>query len=148
MISEQRRKNADGYEYARRIGGQVVALEEAGVLPEHITVVGASKGASIAAAASFQIKDPLLNFVLLGTCHPDMLSEWKSGRMKLYGNVLAIGDAADTEYSGSCEELFGLSDDTALRRHEEILLHTGLGHGFLYKPMDEWILPTLDWASR
>lgn len=48
VISEQRAANADGIEYARRVAGQVTMLLVAGVPPEHITVVGASKGAGIA----------------------------------------------------------------------------------------------------
>jgi hypothetical protein len=28
----------------------------------------------------------------------------------------------------------------------EILLDTGLRHGFLYRPLREWVEPVVDWA--
>ena len=28
----------------------------------------------------------------------------------------------------------------------EIVLHTGLGHGFLYRPLPEWVDPVTEWA--
>jgi hypothetical protein len=28
-----------------------------------------------------------------------------------------------------------------------VVLHTGLGHGFLYEPLPEWMQPTLEWAG-
>jgi len=148
VISEQRPKDADGSVYARRIREQVATLENAGVPAQHITVVGASKGASIAALSSSLIEDPMLNFVLLGSCHSSTIEEWRGNGMQLYGNVLAIYDVADEEYSGSCEEMFQLSEGKGLGLHSEIVLQVGTGHGTLYKPLDEWIEPTLEWASR
>jgi hypothetical protein len=77
-----------------------------------------------------------------------MATEWVHNQMHLYGNVLAIYDSADTEYAGSCEELFEYSEGKGIARHDEIVLHIGTGHGILYKPLDEWILPTVQWAQR
>jgi hypothetical protein len=148
VISEQRGKEANPTTWARRIKDQVSALEAAGVSAEHITVVGASKGGYIAALASFVIKDPQLNFVLLGTCYPGMIEEWKGSGMTLYGNVLAIRDETDTEYSGSCEGLFARSEGKGLGRHEQLVLHVGTGHGVLFHPLDEWVGPTLEWAGQ
>jgi hypothetical protein len=66
--------------------------------------------------------------------------------MILYGNALAIRDSVD-DLSGSCEELFVSSEGRGLGRHDEIVLNIGTGHGILYKPLDEWIQPTADWAK-
>ena len=148
VISEQREKDANATAYARRIQEQVAVLRRAGVPSSHITVVGASKGAAIAVLSSSLIQDPELNFVLLGTCHPSVLEEWNRSGLRLYGNILAIYDEADQQYSGSCEPLFEASAGRGLGRHQEIMLHVGTGHGILYKPLDEWILPTLDWAGQ
>jgi hypothetical protein len=147
VISEQRPKDTDGVAYAERVRGQVALLLAARVPSGNITVVGASKGASIAANVSYLLEDPEVNYVLLGSCPPSMIDEWKSNGMWLHGNVLAIYDYADVEYSGSCEELFRMSEGRGLGRHQEIVLHVGTGHGILYKPLDEWILPTVEWAS-
>jgi len=32
-------------------------------------------------------------------------------------------------------------------RHEEVVLKVGTGHGVLYKLLDEWILPAVNWAK-
>jgi hypothetical protein len=112
----------------------------------HITVVGASKGAYIAALSSYIIKDREINYVLLATCYPGMADEWKSSGMRLYGNVLAIRDEVDG-FAGSCEPLFAFSEGRGLGRHHELVLHVGAGHGIVYHPLDEWLGPTLEWAA-
>jgi hypothetical protein len=148
VISEQRPKNADGWEYAQRTARQVTELLTAGVPPGSITVVGASKGGSIAAVASYLVGNPKVNYVLLGSCHPTLVDEWKQGGLILSGNVLAIYDFADDEYSGSCEELFSLAEGKGLGRHNELVLQVGTGHGILYEPLPEWVLPTVRWANQ
>lgn len=148
VISEQREKDADPSAYAQRIKAQVESLQRAGVSSQNITILGASKGAYITALASSALEDPALNVVLLGSCDPGMIDEWRTSGRRLYGNVLAIYDIQDDEYSGSCEELFELSAGKGLGQHEELLLHVGTGHGILYQPLDEWILPALEWAAQ
>jgi hypothetical protein len=59
--------------------------------------------------------------------------------------VLTIRDSED-ELSGSCQELFA-SSAGKIARHEELVLRVGTGHGILYKPLDEWILPAVLWAK-
>jgi len=148
IISEQRPKNADGWEYAQKTARQVTELLTAGVPPASITVVGASKGATIAAVASHLVGNSAVNYVLLGTCHPTLVDEWKQGGLILSGNVLSIYDFADDEYSGSCEELFSLAEGKGLSHHDELVLHVGTGHGILYQPLSEWVLPTVQWANQ
>lgn len=145
VISEQRGEDIDAMSYVRRVTRQMRQLLEAGVPAGSITVVGASKGAAIAVMVSSLAKNSEINYVLLGTCHPDQIEEWKQQQTTLYGNVLAIFDSAD-EYAGSCEKLFASSDGIGLGRHAEIILDIGTGHGILYQPLDEWILPTVHWA--
>jgi hypothetical protein len=146
VISEQRLKNTVGDKYAKKVAEQIKVLVDAGVPSENITVVGASKGAGIAAIVSSLVKDSKINFVLLGFCAPDTVRDLVQKRMSLYGNVLAIRDSVD-DLSGSCQELFDASEGKGLGRHDEIVLHIGTGHGILYKPLDGWIQPTVDWAK-
>ena len=148
IISELRPKNADGWEYAQRTARQVTELLTAGVPPGSITVVGASKGAAIATVASDLVGNPNVNFVLLGACHPTLVDEWKRGGLILSGNVLAIYDFEDDEYSGSCEEIFILAEGKGLNHHNELVLQVGTGHGILYEPLLEWVLPTVKWANQ
>ena len=146
VISEQRSKNADGMKYAERVAGQVTKLLEAGVPTKNITVVGASKGAAITIAISSFLANKELNFVLMGTCDSETTQLFKQQNIFLYGNVLTIRDPVD-DFSDSCEELFAFSEGK-IARHKEIALHVGTGHGILYKPLDEWILPVIQWADQ
>ena len=147
VISEQRPKDTDADAYAQKVLGQIDLLLKAQVPPGSITVVGASQGGYIAATVSHLLEGPMVNFVLMGTCDPSMVDDWKLRQMSLHRNVLEIYDSAD-EYAGSCQELFGISEGKGLGRHREIVLHVGTGHGILYKPLDEWILPTVEWAGK
>lgn len=145
VISEQRPKNADPLKYAKRVAGQVTVLLQAGVPAKHITVVGASKGAGITVTVSSLLENKEINYVLMGICHPDEVAEFKQNQTVLYGNVLSIYDSVDA-YAGSCQDLFSFSAGKGIARHDEIVLHIGAGHGILYKPLDEWILPVVQWA--
>jgi hypothetical protein len=146
VISEPRPKNTDVVVYATKITGQVKELLNAGVPVENILVVGASKGAGIAIYISHYLENEKMNFVLLGACHPEDVASFKQENIYLYGNVLAIRDSTD-QLSGSCQDLFAFSEGKGLARHEEIVLHVGTGHGILYKPLDEWIVPVKEWAK-
>jgi hypothetical protein len=147
LISEQRPKNTDGIVYARKIAGQVTTLLDAGVPAKNITVVGASKGAGIAVYISHFLENKEVNFVIMAICHPDEVETLKQGQIFLYGDVLSIYDATD-QFAGSCQELFSFSEGRGISTHEEIVLSIGTGHGILYKPLDEWILPTVQWAKQ
>lgn len=147
VISEQRAKNTDVKEYAGRITDQVTALLDAGVPAGHITVVGASKGAWITVLVSHSLENENINFVIMAICHPDIVETFKRDQVYLRGNVLSIYDATD-EFAGSCRELFSLSEGNGISKHEEVVLHVGTGHGILYKPLDEWITPVMQWAGK
>jgi hypothetical protein len=134
--------------YAKKTAEQITDLLEAGVPAKNITVVGVSKGSYIAIYVSHFLENKKVNFVILGSCYPDEVELLKQNQIILYGNVLAIYDSVDI-YAGSCEELFSLSESHGgLSRHDEIVLNIGTGHGILYKPLDEWILPTVEWAQE
>ena len=145
VISEQRPKNADGVKYAERVVEQVAKLLKADVPAKNITIVGASKGAAIAISVSHLLENEEINFVILGVCHPDNVEDFMQNGIFLYGNVLSIYDSVD-KYAGSCQGIFALSEGRGLARHNEIVLHIGTGHGTLYQPLDEWLVPTVDWA--
>jgi hypothetical protein len=147
VISEQRPKDTDGLEYARKVTAQVKALLEAGVPAENITVVGASKGAGIAVYVSHLLKNREINFVIMAICNPDAIEEFRQNQIYLYGNVLSIYDSKD-ELAGSCQELFEFSQGKGIGRSNEVVLNVGTGHGILYKPLDEWVIPLVQWARK
>ena len=147
VISEPRAKNADVMKSARKIAGEVETLIKAGVPPGSITVVGVSKGAYIAILVSHLLENPEVNFVIIAICHPDVIEELKMDQIVLSGYVLSIYDSIDA-YAGSCRVFVSLSDAKHLSKFEEVVLHVGLGHGLVYKPLDEWMLPAVQWARE
>lgn len=147
VISEQRSRDTDPSAYALIVDRQVRDLLNSQVPPESITVVGASKGVAIAWLVSNLLRNSAVNYVLLGGCYPPLVEEWEQQGLSLTGNVLAIYDSAD-KYAGSCKRLFTLSEGKGLGQHAELVLQVGTGHGILYEPLSDWVLPTVQWAKQ
>lgn len=143
VISEIRPGNINAREYASKVKGQIDSLVGAGVKPQHITVVGTSKGGYIAQYVSTLAQNPQLNFVFIGSFQESDIE--RIPEINFCGNILNIYEKTDP---------YGVS---AIRRKKtsklkinhfrEIVLNTGLKHGFLFRPMPEWIQPAVHWAS-
>ncbi len=147
VISETRPKNTDVWIYAQKVKAQVMKLLKAGVSPSYITVAGASKGGAIAILASSALKNKELNFVLIASCSQRFIQSLISRGVYLWGNVLSIYDSSD-QWAGSCQKFLEASSSQNLCRYKEIKLNLGLGHGFHFKPLKEWINPAVEWISR
>ena len=141
VISEPRPKGTDVKEYASKTTNQVQGLLDAGVPPQQITVVGASKGSVITMVTSTMLRNRDVNFVIMSNCN-DWVGE--NFHIDLYGNVLSIYDVKD-EFGQSCQKFFESS--TGLNRHREVKLEIGTGHAILYKPMKEWVELVVEWAA-
>lgn len=141
IISEARKKNPEIEPYAAIVAEQVRQLLKAGVPPKQITVVGASQGAWIAMLASTYLKNRSINFVLIAACSAD---EGFLRLVNLHGRVLSIYEKSDL--AQSCQNY--RTDATGISEWKEIEVNTGLKHGFLYRPMQEWTEPTIAWARR
>ncbi|MGB3852754.1 MAG: alpha/beta hydrolase [Tunicatimonas sp.] len=139
--SEVRAQNTDVHQYADRITGQIEELLDAGVVPQRITVVGASKGAVIAMLTSTKLQNPAVNFVLIAGCNA-----WAEENLavNLCGRILSIFERSD-ELGRSCETIFSASSCEPVTR--EIELNTRKEHGILYQPLPEWVEPTVRWAK-
>lgn len=141
IISEARKKDPEVEPYAAKVTEQVRQLLKAKVPPKQITVVGASQGSWIAMLASTYLENRNVNFVFIAACSAD------DGFLKLvnlYGNVLSIYEKSDL--AQSCQKY--RTDATGINEWKEVEVSTGLNHGFLYRPMKEWIEPTIAWAKR
>ena len=105
VISEARPAGTDGMLYADRVVGQVREILVAGVPPDHVTVVGFSKGGGIAIAASSKLANDDVNFVFLAACNP-----WLDSHPEIVarGRLLSIRESSDN-LVGSCEGFFGRS---------------------------------------
>jgi len=141
VISEVRPSRADVAEWADRVAGQVRRLVGAGVPPEHITVVGFSKGGVIAIFTSSLLADDRLNFVFIGACGP-----WIAGQPDLVprGRLLALRESSD-ELVSSCSELFARGGDGPDRL--EVITDLGGGHGAFYRPQPEWLDEVVKWTA-
>ncbi|MBN1264813.1 MAG: hypothetical protein JXA25_04920 [Anaerolineales bacterium] len=148
VISEVRDPGPGSQFYIDRTKTQIQLLLDTGVPPGSITIIGASMGGAMAVSISNQLGKADLNYVIMGTCASDQIGEWIQQGLTVSGNILSIYEASDTEYSGSCGELFTHSEGKGLSRFTEITLHLGSGHGYLYQPLDEWLLPAEDWANQ
>ena len=142
VLSEVRRRDTDVSDYADGLVADIRQRLRAGVPASHITVVGASKGAVIAALVSARLQQAGVRYVLLANCN-DWLIETHDPR--LTGEVLSIYEASD-DVGGSCRPVAVRSP--ALRRFAEVRLETGLGHGMVYRPLEPWVAPTVAWAQR
>lgn len=142
VISEARPKDTDVNEYSAKLVKQITTLLNAGIPPQQITVLGASKGAVIAMVTSTSLKNRNVNFVLMSNCNA-----WvdKNFKIDLHGNLLSIYDIND-EFGQSCKPFFDKA--TGLNKNREIELTIGTGHGILFKPLKEWVGPVTEWARQ
>ncbi|HEX8457513.1 MAG TPA: alpha/beta hydrolase [Pyrinomonadaceae bacterium] len=143
VISEARPKGTDPHAYASKLVGQIKRLLDAGVPPRNITVVGASRGGGIVMFASTMLKNREVNFVILASCGD--FSIYRDNKVDLWGNILSIYDFKERTGVGSCRRF--VESSTGVNRHKEIVVQLGLGHGLLYRPLPEWVDPTVEWAK-
>ena len=144
---EIRPKSASVSDSADRVVEQVRRLLASGVPADRITVVGGSMGGAIALLASARLRNPDLRLGVLGACLSESVRGLAADEGKgPSGHVLSIREASD-ESTASCP---AWKDDPESRSPlvaREIVLDTGLGHGFLYRPLPEWVNPVVEWAS-
>ena len=69
VFSEVRGKNTNQIDYAHKIAGRIADLISIGINANDITVVGASKGATIAMLVSSFVNNSNVNFVFLAGCN-------------------------------------------------------------------------------
>ncbi|WP_452220962.1 alpha/beta hydrolase [Lacinutrix salivirga] len=143
VISEKREGNVNARDYAFGVVAKIDSLLNVGVSSNNITVVGTSKGGYIAQYVSTLANNPELNFVFIASFRASDMETIPE--INYCGNILTIYEESDA---------FGVS---AVKRKEnstctishfkELELNTGLGHGFLFKPIMDWIEPTIKWAN-
>ena len=140
VISDARKQSPEIVPYAAKVAAQVKQLLNAGVPPQNITIVGASQGSWIAMLVSTYTANRDVNFVFLAACAAD---DRFLKSVDLHGNVLFISER--TDLPGSCQRF--RDDAKGIREYKAIEINTGLKHGFLYRPLKEWIEPTIEWSQ-
>ncbi len=144
VLSEVRPYQTNARTYANKIVKQVDSLLKKGVKPSQITVIGTSKGGYIAQYVSGTMNNPELNFVFIGSCSDD--DEGDGSGINFCGNILSIYEKTD-DFGQSCAKTKSLSTLT-VPHYKEIMLNTGIRHGYLYKALPVWIKPAVQWANR
>jgi pimeloyl-ACP methyl ester carboxylesterase len=140
-----RPKDATVSASADAVVAEVRRLLASGVRPDHITVVGASMGAAIAFRASARLQNPELRFAVLGACLSGSIEAVSAEEGKTpSGYLLCVREASD-ETSRPCADLKNAPGSNLVAR--EIVIDTGLRHGFLYRPLPEWLDPVVQWAN-
>ena len=141
VTSEIRDNGTKAHEYAQLIVDQVEDLIASGNAPGGITVVGFSKGGSIAIYTSWLLDHEDVNFVFIAAC-----ADWLSSipELKISGNIFSIYEKSDT-LAGSCASLASRNKD--LSSFTELALSTGKEHGTFYLPGEEWVEPLLAWIE-
>jgi hypothetical protein len=144
---EVRPKSASVGDSADRLAEQVQRLLDSGVPGRNITVLGASMGAGIALVASARLQSADLRFALLGVCLSQAVAQIQAdGGKTPSGHLLSIREASD-EATASCSAWKSRPASGGPLVVREMVLDTGLSHGFLYRPLPEWVRPVVEWAE-
>ena len=134
--------DVDFYAYAERISRQIDSLITHEVTPQNITVIGASKGAVMTMHISHLNANPI-NYVLLGANNDDIERE---NDWRLHGRILGIYERSDSLAGKNYHHWIARSTEAEV--FEQFEINTGLGHGFLYLPLEEWLTPTKKWINN
>lgn len=142
VISEVRKPGTRIGRYAERVVAQIEALRRAGVPDAHITVVGFSKGGTIARHISARLAAPI-RYAVLASC-PGPVPKGHPGQATLHGEVLSLREESDAV--PSCQPLFKRSAATATTR--EVVVQIGGSHGAFYRPHPTWLKHVLALIHR
>jgi hypothetical protein len=147
VSGEIRPRSVSPSDSADRVVEQIRRLIGSGVPADHITVVGASMGAYISLRASARLQNPAVGFCFLGACRKESVREVLAEEGKgPAGRLLFIREASD-ETSADCEPVKSEARLGVPLVTREIVIDTGLSHGFLYRPLPEWLDPVVEWAK-
>lgn len=144
VLSEKRPTGTDVFSYAKKTVREIDSLLKTGVEPNHITVVGLSKGGYIAQVISTLLANPEVNFVFVGSFRQQDLANMP--QINFCGNILTIYDESD-EFGVSAIRRKEISK-LKVTRFKELELNTNLKHGFLFRPLPEWVIPVINWGKR
>ncbi len=139
--NEIRNKNTDFQEFSIKTSNEINQLVSNGVEPENITIIGASKGAVMAMNISNMNVHPI-NYVLLGANNAQIENE---NDWNLHGRILGIYEKSDAIAGKNYTYWIDVSSNAI--EFNQLEINTGLGHGFLYRPIAAWLLPTKAWMK-
>lgn len=142
VYCELRPENTEVPAYAQKLSRMIDSMVGTGIAPKNISVIGASKGALIAATTS-SINPQPVNYVLMGGNNRtiEQQNDWH-----FHGRVLCIYDPSDTIAGRNYD--YWKAHSPQVKAFEQLELREQLGHGFLYRPLPSWTVPALKWARN
>ncbi len=144
VFSEKRNGNVNAREYAIGIVNQIDSLLKHGIDTSKITIIGTSKGGYIAQYVSTLANNPDLNFVFIASFRNEDIENLPE--INFCGNILTIYEKSDSFGVSAVKRK--VASTCEIKNFKEIELNTGLGHGFLFKPLKVWMEPSMKWASE
>ena len=136
---EVRTSTTDYQEFCEHISIQINKLVDSGVKPNNIAVIGASKGAVMAMNISVR-NNYAVNYILLGANNDQIEIE---NNWNLHGRILGIFETSDLLAGKDYQHWIKVSTNAV--DFQQLEINTGLGHGFLYRPVKQWLAPTKKW---
>ncbi|HET7711619.1 MAG TPA: hypothetical protein VFL80_06785 [Thermoanaerobaculia bacterium] len=146
VTADLRPRNQSVDEGADRVVDQVNGLLTAGVPAEDIVIVGASMGAAITFASAARLPHKGLRFAVLGTCLSTSLRSLAERGQVFAGRFLSVREASDEATAGCPPWRDASAQLPSAIRAREIVVNTGLNHGYIYRPIREWTTPIITWA--
>src|SRR5690606_16499159 len=143
VISEKRNGNVNARNYAIEVIEQIDSLIKHGTKPNKITVIGTSKGGYIAQYVSTLANNPNLNFVFIASFRNSDIQNIPE--INYCGNILTIYEKSDPFGVSAVERK--ITSSCKIRNFKEVELNTEMRHGFIFKPLKEWIQPSIEWAN-
>jgi hypothetical protein len=104
-------------------------------------------GGGITLLAAARLQEPKLRFAVLGVCLSENVRSFRASEGKApAGRILAVRETSD-EFTTPCPRWSSTMAPGTFLTVREVILSTGLNHGFLYRPLPEWVEPVQDWAT-
>ena len=139
VVSERRLPDIADSVYVIKISHQINALLMRKVPVTNMMLVGASAGSDIVLHIAGRLNLPEMKYVIMGGCWPDVYKYY--AQLSIRGRFLSIIESSDPH--GTCARIF--DDRRTVKDFHEIVLNTGLNHGFIYRPYAAWIDPVVEW---
>ena len=148
VIANPVQNSAYNHSYIAAIAGEVKSLLGGGVNPANVTVMGFSHGGIAALKVSSQLKNPDVNYIIVGGCpKPDTANAFTEANMiSPVGRILNIYDKDDDQF-GRLAPIFKDVKSEAPRIVQEKRVKTGKGHNFGMEPLDAWLNPAIQFAK-
>lgn len=133
--AEIRKPETKFNEFCLKTSNQIDSLIRIGVKPKEIILIGASMGGVMAMKISTINENPI-NYVFLGANNNSIEEELD---FDLHGRILGIYEKSDSICGNDYK--YWINKCEKVVEFKEHQINTQLNHGFLYRPLREWINP-------